>query len=386
VNKTEIPPKILAVFYMKEEIMKIRKSLSAGLAILLISILSVPVMIQASEFNFTVSPVIPENQIEKGKTYFDLMLEKGASQDIEVLLRNDKEEDIVVEAKIHSATTNLNGVVEYGDNDIQPDETLKYDMHEIAAVESEVTIPAKSEISLPIHIQMPEEEFKGLIAGGITLQEKEPADKKENQEGSGVSIQNKYSYVIAILLRGSEEEVLPELQMNDAWPGQINARNVINFNLQNISPIYINNMKVDAQITEKGKTQVLYSSLKESLQMAPNTNFDYPIPLEGERIKAGDYTVNVVINSGDQEWKFTKDFHIDKEEAKKLNDSDVSIEKVDYTWWIIGGIGAILLLTAFIIILLVFMNKNKKNKEKRLELEKKLEELQKIQEKDKLEE
>jgi len=29
----------------------------------------------ASEFNFAVTPVIPENQIDKEKTYFDLLME-----------------------------------------------------------------------------------------------------------------------------------------------------------------------------------------------------------------------------------------------------------------------------------------------------------------------
>ena len=38
----------------------------------------------------------------------------GAKQTVEIQLRNDTDEDITIENTVNSATTNLNGVVEYG--------------------------------------------------------------------------------------------------------------------------------------------------------------------------------------------------------------------------------------------------------------------------------
>ncbi len=67
----------------------------------------------ASEFNFAVTPTIPENQVDKSKTYFDLKMAPGAKQTVEIQLRNDTDEDITIENTVNSATTNLNGVVEY---------------------------------------------------------------------------------------------------------------------------------------------------------------------------------------------------------------------------------------------------------------------------------
>ena len=36
------------------------------------------------EFNFAVTPTIPENQVDKSKTYFDLKMAPGAKQTVEI--------------------------------------------------------------------------------------------------------------------------------------------------------------------------------------------------------------------------------------------------------------------------------------------------------------
>ena len=70
----------------------------------------------------------------------------------------------------------------------------------------------------------------------------------------------------------------------------------------------------------------MYSIKKENLQFAPNSNVDFPIPLEGDKLKAGTYelTLDVVSDSG--KWHFTKEFTVTAEKAKALNKQDVSIE------------------------------------------------------------
>ena len=61
------------------------KKIKQLLALLFASIFFfVPTIGTASEFNFAVNPVIPENQIDKEKTYFDLKMEPGAVQTVEV--------------------------------------------------------------------------------------------------------------------------------------------------------------------------------------------------------------------------------------------------------------------------------------------------------------
>ncbi|MFS7260857.1 DUF916 and DUF3324 domain-containing protein [Carnobacterium divergens] len=318
--------------------------------------------VSASELNFAVEPLIPENQRDKTKTYFDLLVKPDSEQTIEINLRNDTENEVIVEPKVHSATTNLNGVVEYGPVETKRDSTLKHDLNEVVSVEKEVKIPAQSSVKLPLTITVPKEEFNGILAGGITLQEKETKNN-DNTETKGLSIQNQYAYVVALVLNENNTQVKPELKLNKVFPDQVNARNVINANLQNSTPNYLNQLNVVAKITQKGKTTALYETTKKAMQMAPNSNFDFPISLAGEKLEAGEYTLELTATTKADRWHWKKNFTIKADEAKKLNAKDVTIKK-DYTWlYIMIGIGLIVL--SILIVILILKRKRKKEEERK---------------------
>lgn len=78
--------------------MKFRKI--AILAITVFSSLTMAAPSFASEFNFAVTPKPSENQIDKQKTYFDLLLAPNQEETLTVDLRNDTDKEVVVEAQI----------------------------------------------------------------------------------------------------------------------------------------------------------------------------------------------------------------------------------------------------------------------------------------------
>lgn len=319
----------------------------------------------ASEFNFAVNPVIPENQIDKSKTYFDLKMSPGAVQTVEVLLRNDTDKDVVIEPKIASATTNLNGVVEYGQNDIEPDETLTHNLKDLVDIAETITIPKQSQVTLPLKVSMPSESFKGVISGGLTLKEKqeEASDQSEDQ---GLEIKNEYAYVVAILLRQTTDEIVPDLKLLAVEPDQVNARNVINVTFQNPTAAYLNSFCLINDVTKKGQNDSRYSSDTSGMQMAPNSHFSYPISLEGQKLEAGTYLLKSVaysgksdegqykVKNGDEEerylyrWEFKKEFTVAGDVARDLNRKDVTIEE-DHTWQYLL-IGLLLVIIAFLIV------------------------------------
>lgn len=88
-------------------------------------------------------------------------------------------------------------------------------------------------------------------------------------------------------MHGTDTPVEPLVNLLNVEPAQVNSRNVINATLQNPKPAYLNQMKVDATITKKGSKTVLYASESEAMQMAPNSNFNYPIALNGPPLKVG---------------------------------------------------------------------------------------------------
>ncbi|MBO0454188.1 DUF916 and DUF3324 domain-containing protein [Candidatus Enterococcus murrayae] len=358
--------------------MKFRKFTILAITVLSSLMMATPSF--ASEFNFAVTPKPSENQLDKQKTYFDLLLAPNQEDTLTVDLRNDTDKEVVVEAQIHSATTNGNGVIEYSKNEIKADKTLKYDIKNYVEAPEEIILKPQSAAEYKVKIHMPNEKFAGIIAGGITFKEKKADQTSESSDksGKGLAIKNEYSYVVALLMRQTTENGDPDLKLLSASPDQRNARNVIQGNLQNPNATYLNQLATKTTITKKGSSEALYTDEQSEMQMAPNSNFNLSVPLKGDRLKAGKYTMKIdAYGQKDQKgsypfqakgsqkeenyryhWSLEKDFEIKADVAKKLNDSDVTIKK-DYTWIYIL-IGVLLLL----VIILFLIWRKKKNDQK----------------------
>lgn len=334
----------------------------------------------ASEFNFAVMPKASENQIDKEKTYFDLLLAPNQEDTLTVDLRNDTDNEVVVEAQISSATTNNNGVVEYSKNDIKADQSLKYDLKNYVEAPEKIKLAPKTAAEYKVKIHMPNEKFDGVIAGGITFKEKDTGEtsNSSDEKDKGLAIKNEYSYVVALLMRQTIDNGMPDLKLLNVAANQRNARNVIQGNLQNPNHTYLNQLATKATITKKGYSEILYTKYDAGMQMAPNSNFHLSVPLKGEKLKAGKYMMKIeAYGQKDQagtyifkeegskkeekylyHWILKKEFEIKPSVANKLNDSDVTI-KQDYTWLFVL-IGILLLL----LIILFFIWSKKKNEQK----------------------
>lgn len=313
---------------------------------------------KASELNFSVNAVIPDNQIDKEKSYFDLKVTPGEKQKLIVKLRNTTDKEIVINPHIQSAKTNKNGVIDYTPNKIKKDDTLKIAMEDIAKVPEEVTVPPQSEKDLTIEVTVPKDKFDGVILGGIYLKEDTSKNKEEDKEND-VAIKNEYSYVVALQMRQNNNKVKPMLHMNEVNPETQNARNVIVANIQNSEPMIISKLKIDATVNKKGSKDNLAILKKENLQVAPNSNFNIAVPLEGEKLEAGTYILNMKAESAGKEWQFKKEFSISADKATTMNEKDVTLEKETPTMlYIFLGV-AFLIVIAVVIYFIIRRNKRK---------------------------
>lgn len=321
------------------------KSLSSLLSVIILFSL-INTKGYAAELKFAVTAVIPDNQIDKSQTYFDLKMKPGQKQTIQVELENATAKDIVVETYANTATTNDNGITDYSVTDPQLDKTLKIPFSEITTVEKETKVPANSTVSLDVTIEMPEETYDGVILGGLYFKEKETNKKVEKSDD--VQIENKFAYTIGVLLRETDKIIKPDMELNKIQPGQINGRNVVVANLQNTQPAMLKNLSVDAEVyKEKGKA-ILHSAKGENLRMAPNSNFNYSIDLENSAFKPGTYRLEMKATDGDQIWKWSKKFIIEGKEAKELNSTALEA-KTNYTlYYLISGFILLLLLLVLV--------------------------------------
>ena len=321
-----------------------------------------PVIGHAEEgtLNIYVTPEFPASQVEGSRSYFDLNLAAGETETLALKLQNASSEPMQVQVTPHTAYTNVHGVVEYGKDAEAPDPSLTYSLDELIDSPKVIDLAGNETKTVSVVLHMPEESVEGFLAGGLRVSEvKEPA-KEETPEGEGVAIKNEFAYVIGVVVSNSRDSVQPDLELNDVFADQLNYRNVISANLQNLTPTFVNRLAVEATVQRVGEDEVLYEASEEMMQMAPNSNFNFPISLEGDRFQAGEYVLKLKATSGEEEWEWERAFTIEAEEARSLNRADVMID-TSINWWMIGTMILILLLLALVIYLMVQKKKAREN-------------------------
>ena len=306
----------------------------------------------AAELRFSVETEIPENQIDKTKTYFDLMMKPDQEQILKVRAANSTDENLVIDVSVKSATTNSNGVIEYGESLTALDKSAPADLSEIIQLKDggeSVELPAKSEKLVELRVKMPKEEFSGQLAGGITFSEKVDETKdKQKENTNGLAIENRYAYTVAVLLRENETVVQPELSLEKVEPTQRNARSVISATLLNHEAAYLQSMKVTANVKNKKTSNVILEI------------FNFPIPYEENEMEAGTYVLAMTVEGSGKKWQFTKEFTISKEEAKTFNEKDVTVKKTESKLiYLLIGLLLLLLIICLFIILRLKKQKNK---------------------------
>jgi len=350
-----------SLFFRKEITMPLLNKFTASFLVMLYVMIGFVGFSQEvfanGELNFSVRTITPESQFGDDKGYFDVELQPGETEELTLVVKNVRNIPIDLSITAHTAYTNINGVVEYGGETDQPDPTLKVEMKDLLDVEDEpIRLEAGEEKRIVTTLTMPQDEVEGLLAGGLQLSEVAQEEEEEDSEDKGMQIINSFSYVIGVVASNDRTQtIVPELALLDVFADQINYRNAFSATIQNFLPTFVNELSVEASVRREGSDTILYRASEEMMQMAPNSNFNFPISLNGERFRSGTYVLNMTARSGEHEWSWEETFDVTADEARRLNQSDVSVK--DTNWWLIA---AIVLIVIIISVLAYTTYKNKK--------------------------
>ncbi|MEQ6207872.1 DUF916 and DUF3324 domain-containing protein [Enterococcus mundtii] len=336
----------------------------AGLVLFMVFVsLLAPMRVGAEEgtLNFYVTPEFSDNQKAGNERYFQLTLPPDATEKLTLKLQNANAEAKKIKITPHTAYTNVMGVVEYGQDAEQADPTLKHPLDELIEQPEIIELAGNETKTVTLDLKMPKEAFEGFLAGGLRIEEVKEDTTEETSDEEGVAIQNEFAYIIGVVVSNKQDAVQPDLDLLDVFADQLNYRNVISANLQNFTPTFVNRLEVEATVQKVGDEEILYQASQEQMQMAPNSNFNFPISLEGDRFRSGEYLLKMTARSGENEWEWERKFTIEADEARALNQQDVTID-TSINWWLVAAVILILFLLLIIVWLLI-KKQRAKNKE-----------------------
>lgn len=310
---------------------------------------------------FTMEAVLPENQKkESSATYFDLIVQPEHKQKLSIRFQNLSDKKITLNLSANRAVTNANGVIDYNKKNAQQTSTAKYGLNDLLTVPNEVVLAAGETKVISAELSVPKDRFEGILLGGITATMVSNDTVNEKQK-SGLALTSQLAMIVGVVLTEDPQNVVaPELHLTHVEPGLSNGYTAVLATLENTKPQMVGQMTITATVSKKGSSDSLKKTVRKNQEMAPNSQFDFPVDWGKEELQAGDYTLKLVAQNKGHRWAFTKDFTIAASEAKKLNKKAVGIKK-DYTWlYILIGI----LLFVLLLILAFLLGRRQRNDEK----------------------
>lgn len=295
-----------------------------------------------------------EQQLDKNQLYYDLHYQPNEEERLTVTLTNRTAEPIKLKAAFNRAVTNSLGVVEYSGMNKDESAFGPSITDHVKLSDQEIDLAGNQSKDIYLDIHMPKQEFDGVLAGGLYLEQL--SDKKVDG-----NIKNVFSREIAVLLQNKTSEVKPELNITKAEATQANNRNAVMVTIDNEKATYVKNVAIDYEVEKDGTA--ITKAKKEQLSIAPSSRFPFLILMDNIEFTPGTYTVKTTVTAGDQKWRASPTFTIDREEAKHYSDSDVSIEEKTTPPWIWVGIAVILILIAVV----VFMYSRNRRLKKKLD-------------------
>ena len=320
--------------------------------LLVIGLMASNILVMAEDHigsSFFIRPILPDNQERKESTFFDLRIEPGQEQVIDVEIVNNTNERIKILATIFTATTNMNGFAEYQLSPEKPDSTLPHLMEDIISLPAYVEIPPHAVHFLPIHIQMPDESYDGVWAAALDLR------RAEEEEVEFEGIRNIYSFVTVILLHQGEA-LEAEIVSHGTQIEFLEDKGLFSTNLQNTKAAFTSLLEIKTTITCRETNEMVFKEVRGNMQMAPHSNFDFLVQADSNNFSEGIYILDHVLESGGITWKFQEFIRVSGEidlEAHSLTEDEMRALERNSSVWIILVVS--LLLAVIIIIFCVYL-------------------------------
>lgn len=310
----------------------------------------------AGAINYNISAELGDNQIKPNIGYYDLKVDPGQKEAIKFKINNNDAITHTYKVQVNRATTDANGVIVYNMHNVKPDIDLKYDIEKLVSYPKEVTVGPSTSKEVAINITAPKGSFVGELLGGIFVEENGQINQNAKTV-KGVTLRNKYDYVLGLQLQQNTDQVKPDLKFVKAYQttndqGQI----IVDARMDNDVPTLEKDVSVNAQVKRVNSSKVILSADKEKMSMAPDSDFDFPVNVnaltgteKNKRLKPGTYTMylSVRANNNQNKWDLKRNFVVSKSQNNRINKKTPDRSKD--IWIILGGIAVLIIIAGSVI-------------------------------------
>ncbi|WP_314067978.1 DUF916 and DUF3324 domain-containing protein [uncultured Vagococcus sp.] len=266
---------------------------------------------------YTVDIIEPETQIDKTKDFFNIQTRPGEVQTIQAIVKSLRKEPVTIKVFAENAMTNEAGQINYSDDKSILDKSLVTPISDMVKILTpEVTVANQEEKIVEIQVSPPEESYEGIKLADLAFQLQD-----ENEQGkSGVG--SMFAYRIGLLTMEEDIDYADSktVKLVKVTPNIHRGKKTLLVRFQNPEPKILSNFTLAYSLTKKGSQKPIKEESTQNHNMAPNSNFNFPIDLGMDNASAGEYTLKVTIENTYGSWDFNEAVQITGSQAKKMND------------------------------------------------------------------
>lgn len=323
------------------------------LLLLLATILPFATTIKAdSDKSYAIQAILPNNQINKDESYFDLKVEPNKEQTLKALIANTGSKPITVKAEVNNAYTADSGVIGYDKYDAKPYKSKLPSLTSLVDGKRKQVVKLKTgeNKTVEFKVKSPASEYAGIILGGVTTTASVSPTKSKN-----INIKNQVHYVKGVVLRSKDDGVMPDMHLTSAAPKAVAGSTGIAYTMDNTAPININKVSLTAKIKNGSKT-TNYNA--DNLQIAPNSRFNYFIPIK--KLTAGTYKAQITLkNNNGFNKSFNYNITVKQREADNVTEAATPKQQTNNKQWIAIIVGIIVLIAVVVWMYLYYSQRNK---------------------------
>lgn len=338
---------------------KIRLSLIIASWLALLGLAGQPVHAASGTNNgaqYTVSPVIPNNQRTSVSSYFDLIVKPGQKQDLTVAVTNQSSAPRTLHLSLTTAFTQHNGVIGYTPGGPR-DGSAEYRLAELGQPSQTIVLAPGQTRNATVTLTIPAKGFKGVLLGGLYIVDKQ---KSAGGETDGIKLKNQFATVIGVQLQtspGAVNYVKHDLKLTGVGAGVQSNQPGVLATIQNPTPSFWGKMHFMAKVYRRNTKTVVMQNSHTNYAVAPNSHFDYGI-LQKKALEPGDYTLDLKIESPNGNWHWRRNFSILTAQADKINRQLHLKRPFIMPWW---GWLLIGLSLASLVWLIIFLSRRRRS-------------------------
>lgn len=295
------------------------------------------------EVGFDIQALIPDNQVNRKNSYFDLRMKPKQKQTLQIIVNNTSDQDSTYKIAVNQAYTNSQGLIDY-QKSVQPDQSMPYQINKLIKYPKQINVPANSTNVFRLQLLMPAAKYRGQILAGIHVSK---AVKGTSETTAA------FGYILGLKLTERDQKVKRDLKLLDVKSTVVAGKPSIVAVMQNPKMDAYGHLNYQTKILKRGTETVVQKQVETNRQMAPNSNYHKIVGID-QHLKSGDYTLDIVVSDAqNHRWHFKRNFTITAKQSDGINNIVVNQDQKKFNWWfyLLAGL-LVMMITLLIVVIL----------------------------------